>query len=81
MIEARRAVTLIIGGMPVLVVSGLIEGTISQLHEPVVAYWAKLTFAALVGCGLDYYLVFSGRDEQPVPAQQRSAAASSSVGP
>lgn len=43
--EARTAVRLILGGMPMLVVAGLVEGTISQMHAPNVPYWVKLTFA------------------------------------
>ena len=37
--------------MPILVLAGVIEGTISQIHEPVLPYAVKLAFAALVGTG------------------------------
>jgi len=62
--EARTAGKLVVGGMPLLVLAGLIEGTISQMHEPTVPYWAKLLFAALVGTGVYAYLFLSGRGEE-----------------
>jgi hypothetical protein len=51
----------VVGAMPILVVSGLIEGTISQLHEPVMPYALKLVFALLVGVGLYAWLLLAGR--------------------
>ena len=59
--EARRAVRLVVGVMPVLVLAGLIEGTISQLHAPLVPYVVKIAFALLVGAGLYGWLIFAGR--------------------
>ena len=59
--EARRAVRLVVGGMPVLVLAGLIEGTISQLHEPIIPYALKLAFAGVVGVAVWAYLLFAGR--------------------
>lgn len=59
--EARRSVLLAVGTIPILIVAGLIEGTISQLHEPVVPYWLKLLFALLVGAGLYAWLLLGGR--------------------
>lgn len=59
--EGRTAVKLALGTMPILVVAGLIEGTISQLHPPVVPYAAKLAVAALVGIALAAWLGFAGR--------------------
>lgn len=59
--EAGRAVRLVVGTMPVLVVAGLIEGTISQLPATVIPYALKLAFAALVGTGLYAWLAFAGR--------------------
>lgn len=61
--EARRAARLVVGTMPVLVVAGLIEGTVSQLHEPVIPYALKLVFATLVGIGLYAWLLLAGRRE------------------
>ncbi len=59
--EARRGVLLIIGTMPVLIGAGLIEGTISQIHEPTIPYVAKLAFAVLIGIGLYAWLLLAGR--------------------
>jgi len=55
------AALLVLGGMPILVLAGLIEGTISQMHAPAVPYAAKLVFAVLVGAGLYAWLLFAGR--------------------
>ncbi|GAB4203400.1 MAG: stage II sporulation protein M [Sandaracinaceae bacterium] len=63
--EARTAARLVVGGMPVLVLAGLIEGTISQMHAPVMPYWTKLVFAALVGTGLYAWLARAGRGLGP----------------
>ncbi|AKF07766.1 stage II sporulation protein M [Sandaracinus amylolyticus] len=60
--EARRAARLVIGGMPILVLAGVIEGTISQMHEPAMPYAAKLVFAAVVGIALFAWLLRAGRD-------------------
>ncbi|MBX7195274.1 MAG: stage II sporulation protein M [Sandaracinaceae bacterium] len=59
--EARTAVRLVVGGMPVLVLAGLIEGTISQMHAPLMPYPAKLVFAAVIGAGLFTWLLRAGR--------------------
>ncbi len=59
--EARRSARLVVGAMPVLVVAGLIEGTISQIHEPTIPYVVKLLFALLVGVGLYAWLFLAGR--------------------
>lgn len=59
--EARRAVRLVVGGMPVLILAGLIEGTLSQMHEPVVPYPLKLAFAVVVGAAVWAYLLLAGR--------------------
>ncbi|MGF1465827.1 MAG: stage II sporulation protein M [Sandaracinaceae bacterium] len=59
--EAKRAAKLIVGTMPVLVVAGLIEGTISQIHEPYVPSLLKLAFAAVVGVALYAWLAMAGR--------------------
>ncbi len=59
--EARRAALLVMGTMPILVLAGLIEGTISQMHEPVIPYASKLAFALVVSSAVYTYLLFSGR--------------------
>ena len=43
--------------MPILVLAGVIEGTISQIHEPTLPYAVKLVFAAVVGSAVYYYLL------------------------
>ncbi|HEY8427819.1 MAG TPA: stage II sporulation protein M [Sandaracinaceae bacterium] len=65
--EAKRAARLVVGTMPILIVAGLIEGTISQLHEPVVPYALKLAFALLVGLALYAWLGLAGRGEGAEP--------------
>jgi uncharacterized membrane protein SpoIIM required for sporulation len=62
--EASTAAALVLGGMPILVLAGLIEGTISQMHAPVLPYEAKLAFAALVGAAVYYYLLVAGRERE-----------------
>ena len=59
--EGRRAVRLVLGTLPIFVVAGLIEGTISQMHAPLMPYWLKLAFALLVGTGLFGWLLLAGR--------------------
>jgi uncharacterized membrane protein SpoIIM required for sporulation len=63
--EARRAARLVVGTMPVLVCAGLIEGSISQIHAPVIPYWLKLLFALLVGTGLYAWLLLAGSGAPP----------------
>lgn len=58
---ARRAVRLVLGVAPLLCTAGLIEGTISQMHAPVMPYAAKLVFAACVAVALAAYLALGGR--------------------
>lgn len=59
--EAKRAASLVLGGMPLLVLAGVIEGTVSQMHAPLLPYPAKLAFAALVALGLGTFLSQAGR--------------------
>jgi uncharacterized membrane protein SpoIIM required for sporulation len=59
--EAKRAVQLVLGTMPILVLAGLIEGTISQMHAPIMPYPLKLAFALVVGVAVYAYLLFAGR--------------------
>ena len=65
--EARRAARLVVGTMPVLILAGLIEGTISQMHAPGMPYWAKLVFAAVVGIALYGWLLRAGKIEDATP--------------
>jgi uncharacterized membrane protein SpoIIM required for sporulation len=65
--EARRAARMVVGGMPILVLAGVIEGTISQVHEPAMPYVAKLVFAGIVGVGLWAWLLLAGRGKPAAP--------------
>ncbi|MFT3921745.1 MAG: stage II sporulation protein M [Myxococcales bacterium] len=65
--EARTAVRLVLGGMPMLVVAGLVEGTLSQMHAPLIPYWVKLTFAAALFLAMLAYLQ---RKERPFPEDE-----------
>jgi uncharacterized membrane protein SpoIIM required for sporulation len=58
--EARRAVGLVLGGMPLLIVAGLVEGSVSQLHPPLVPLWLKLGFAAALALATLSYLARAG---------------------
>ena len=59
--EGARAARLIVGAMPMLILAGVIEGSISQLHAPRVSYAMKLAFAALIAIGVYAYLLLAGR--------------------
>lgn len=59
--EGSIAAKLVLGAMPILVLAGLIEGTISQMHEPTISYLLKLAFALVAGGALYGYLLFAGR--------------------
>ncbi|HET6334053.1 MAG TPA: stage II sporulation protein M [Polyangiales bacterium] len=59
--EARTAASLVLGGAPLLMLAGVIEGTVSQMHAPLVPYSAKLVFAACVAIGVFAFLTRAGR--------------------
>lgn len=61
--QAKIAVKLVLGGMPLLVLAGLVEGTVSQLHPPQLPYYTKLTVALAMAVGCYWYLVRAGRVE------------------
>lgn len=61
--EGRTAAKLVLGGMPLLVIAGVIEGTISQIHEPTIPYGLKLLFAVFGTVGLYSWLGLAGREE------------------
>jgi uncharacterized membrane protein SpoIIM required for sporulation len=60
-VHGREAVLLVLGTIPLLLVAGIIEGTISQIHEPVLPYELKLTFAGCLGLLLCSYVLLAGR--------------------
>jgi uncharacterized membrane protein SpoIIM required for sporulation len=55
----RASVRLVLGLLPILVVAGVIEGTLSQVHEPILPYPLKIAFA-LVGGALLYAWLLRG---------------------
>lgn len=59
-----RAVRIILGIVPVLVVAGLIEGTVSQWHAPTISPWLKLLIAFVGGSLLWLWLLRAGRGAQ-----------------
>jgi uncharacterized membrane protein SpoIIM required for sporulation len=61
---AGKAVRMILGLIPILIVAGLIEGTISQLNPPDISYWVKLAFAAGMAALLGAYLLLAGRKDE-----------------
>lgn len=60
-LQSQSAVRLVLGTLPLFVVAGLTEGTLSQLHQPVLPAWFKLAYAAAMGGLLMAYLGFAGR--------------------
>lgn len=54
--EARSAMELLAGGAALLVFAGLIEGTLSQIHEPALPYSLKIAMAIVLGTSLHGYL-------------------------
>jgi uncharacterized membrane protein SpoIIM required for sporulation len=66
-VEGRTAVRLVLGTIPVFIVAGMIEGTISQIHPPQLPAAFKLTFAAAMAVLLLLYLSRAGKSEEPEP--------------
>jgi uncharacterized membrane protein SpoIIM required for sporulation len=69
-------VTLIIGVAVMLVWAGLVEGFLSQYHEPVIPYLAKILFGAVQLVLLVLYLGWCGRretGETPVLPRRQAA--------
>ncbi len=60
--RGRIAVRLCLGTLPMFVFAGLIEGTLSQIHEPQIPSAVKLIFAAVVAVLLAGWLALAGRD-------------------
>jgi uncharacterized membrane protein SpoIIM required for sporulation len=68
--EAKKAVRLVLGGMPLLVIAGLVEGSFSQLHPPAMPIWVKLLFASTLALATFCYLGLAGR--HPTRGVQRA---------
>ncbi|MBH24454.1 MAG: chromate reductase [Myxococcales bacterium] len=62
-VESVAAARLVLGTMALLVVAGVIEGTISQMHPPRLSYAAKLGFAATMAVALGLFITRAGRRE------------------
>ncbi len=63
--DGAEAVRLVLGLAPILVVAGLVEGTLSQWHLPWIPPALKLLFAAAAGGSLWLWLLRAGRGEGP----------------
>lgn len=74
-VEGRTAVRLVLGTLPIFVVAGVIEGTISQIHEPRLPSIVKLLFAAAMAVLLALYLSRSGREAPEAPRLTEAHAA------
>jgi len=59
-------VKLVLGLAPILVCAGIVEGTLSQWHAPVVNPWLKIGFAVIVGTLLWLWLLRAGRTVETV---------------
>jgi uncharacterized membrane protein SpoIIM required for sporulation len=60
--EAKTAAGLLLGGMPLLVLAGVVEGTVSQMHAPALPYFVKLWFAAFLALAVFGFLLRAGRN-------------------
>jgi uncharacterized membrane protein SpoIIM required for sporulation len=61
-IRGRSALILVLGTIPLFVVAGIIEGSLSQINPPAIPYWFKLLVAATTGAFLIMYLAAAGRE-------------------
>lgn len=58
----------LIGGVAVMLVwAGIVESFLSQYHQPVIPYWAKITFGAVELMALIWFLAWSGRETASHP--------------
>jgi uncharacterized membrane protein SpoIIM required for sporulation len=62
LMEIRNDLVVLIGGIAVLLIwAGIIESFLSQYHEPILPYAAKIGFGAVQLLGLIAYLTLAGR--------------------
>jgi uncharacterized membrane protein SpoIIM required for sporulation len=55
----------LIGGVAVMLVwAGFIESFLSQHHQPVIPYWAKIAFGTVELAGLIWFLGWSGKNQE-----------------
>ena len=65
----RNDLVVIITGVAVILIwAGIIESFLSQYHEPVLPYSAKIIFGLLQLLGLGAYILFTGRKKKSVAA-------------
>ncbi len=62
-------VVLISGVALMLVWAGFVESFFSQYHQPVIPYWAKISFGIFELAGLILFFWKSGRTPSPTPSQ------------
>jgi uncharacterized membrane protein SpoIIM required for sporulation len=66
--EARAALDILGGTAALLVLAGLVEGTLSQIHEPTLPYPVKIAFAfALAGAVWGYLWLLPVEDDHKAP--------------
>ena len=70
---SRDVATLIFGVGLLLIWAGFIEAFLSQYHEPVIPYEAKIAFGLLELLLLSLYLAKSGKEKQPAGAAAAEA--------
>jgi uncharacterized membrane protein SpoIIM required for sporulation len=71
---SRDLVTLIFGVAALLVWAGFIEAFLSQYHEPVIPYSAKIAFGSIELALLILFLSKSGKTKTPADAQPGASA-------
>ncbi|MHC4661156.1 MAG: stage II sporulation protein M [Planctomycetota bacterium] len=68
-----EALKILFAAITFLVLAGLVEGSISQLHPPLLPYWIKILFAIVLFSAFMYYLFLyrspALRDRQAKPAE------------
>ena len=73
-------VTLIFGVGILLVWAGFVEAFLSQYHEPVIPYWAKISFGMAELCLLTLFLAKSGNQSDTVADGRRATSDSAKAG-
>jgi uncharacterized membrane protein SpoIIM required for sporulation len=77
---AAEGIRLVLGGVPILILAGFVEATISQIHEPHLPYPLKLAFALALALALTLYLALAGQGTPPETAPGRAVSHSSKSG-
>ncbi len=61
-----KLVDLLVGALTLLVIAGCIEGGFSQINEPTLSYWLKITVATVLFAALISYLFIMPAKPRPV---------------